>query len=141
MSRPTMAKPNRSVSANVLGRTLSVRGRVDGEGDLTIEGSVEGDVRVSGDLAIDSAGTVRGNAFARSVTIEGKLDGDVQASGEVWLRSGSAVTGNMTASQIALEEGAGFNGRIEADFELPSGLTSGFEAGGRQAPRGRATRK
>lgn len=128
MSRPLMAKPNRAGSANVLGRTLSIRGRVDGEGDLTVEGSVEGDVRVSGDLAIDGSGSIVGNATARSVDVGGKLDGDVQATGDVWLRAGSTVSGNMSAARVALEEGAGFQGRIEADFELPDGLLHGFGA-------------
>lgn len=125
----------RGSSSNVLGRTISVRGRVTGDGDLTVAGSVEGEVRVSGDLGIDASGTVQGNAFARAVTIEGTLDGDVQATSEVWLRAGCKVRGNMMASQIALEEGAAFDGRIEADFDLPDGLVHGFgaaQSGGRK---------
>ena len=138
MSRPVTTKSNtrtRSPSGeeNVLGPSLRVRGRVNGEGDLRVEGSVEGDVRVSGGLTIDAGGTVTGNAFAQSVSIEGNLTGDVEASGEVTIRATARVVGNMNGAQVALEEGAGFSGRIEADFELPDGLEGKAQA----APRGR----
>ena len=63
--------------------------------------------------------------------IEGSLNGDVAAQGAVMIRSGARVTGNMNGSEVALEEGAAFHGRIEADFELPDGLAAGA------GPRGR----
>jgi cytoskeletal protein CcmA (bactofilin family) len=88
-----------------IGRGTRVRGRVEGSGSLRIEGEVTGDVRVSG-----------------AVTIEGTLTGDVTSEGAVLIRSGAQVEGNMSGAEVALEEGASFSGRIDADFELPDGL-------------------
>lgn len=140
MSRPVTSKSSPRTSGhgaeeNVLGASLRVRGRVAGDGDLRIEGSVEGDVKVSGALSIEQGGTVNGNAFAQAVSIDGTLTGDVEASGEVTIRAGARVVGNMNGAQIALEEGASFSGRIEAEFELPDGL-DGAGTAGRSASRG-----
>jgi len=121
--------------ANVLGKSLRVRGRLSGEGDLRIEGEIEGEVRVSGALELCDGGSVSGNVAARSVMIEGSLTGDVAAEGAVLIRAGARVTGNMNGAEVSLEEGAAFTGRIEADFELPDGL-----AGGGAGPRGRRAR-
>jgi cytoskeletal protein CcmA (bactofilin family) len=108
----------------VLGRTARVRGRVHGTGDLRVEGQLEGDVRVSGDLAIDEGGAVTGDVDANAVTIQGELTGDVAARGAVAIRAGAKVFGNMGGSEVSLEEGAIFAGRIEAEFELPPELVT-----------------
>ncbi len=139
MSRPLTTKPSSRTRSpgtdeNVLGSSLRVRGRVNGEGDLRIEGSVEGDITVTGLLSVDSGGTVTGNTQAQAVSIDGTLTGDVEAQGEVSIRKGARVVGNMNGAQISLEEGAAFSGRIDADFELPDGLDSTKKA---PATRGR----
>lgn len=111
-----------SEEANVLGATVRVRGRLLGDGDLRIEGDIEGDVRVRGALDLGDTGNVRGNIAAQAVTLSGSLTGDVESEGPVLIRSSAKVAGDMKGSEIALEEGASYTGRIEADFELPDGL-------------------
>jgi len=111
-----------SDEANVLGATVRVRGRLLGDGDLRIEGDIEGEVRVRGSLDVSEGGNVRGNVTASAVTLSGSLTGDVDAEGAVLIRAGAKVAGDMKGSEIALEEGASYTGRIEADFELPDGL-------------------
>ena len=120
---------------NVLGRTVRVRGRVLGDGDLRVEGDVEGEVRVRGSLEIAEGGVVAGNVAAHDVVLSGTLTGDVEADGTVLIRAGARVAGNMNGAEVALEEGAEFTGRIEAAFELPDGLGSGEPARGRGAGR------
>lgn len=119
----------------VLGPGARVRGRVSGDGDLRVEGSIEGDVVVTGDLAIGSAGAVRGDIDANAVTIGGSLTGDVAARGAVVIRAGAKVVGNMGGAEVSLEEGAKFSGRIEAEFELPTELVRSRGASPPKAPR------
>lgn len=111
-----------SESVSVLGRGARVRGRVSGEGDLRIEGQIEGDVSVSGDLAIEDGGAVTGDVTAGAVEIAGGLDGDVSARGTVTIHATARVAGDMIGVEVNLEEGASFSGRIEAEFDLPAEL-------------------
>jgi cytoskeletal protein CcmA (bactofilin family) len=119
------ARGQASNEANVLGRSVRIRGRVSGDGDLRVEGDVEGDVKIGGALEVGDGATVSGNVTANSVLIQGALTGDVDAQGPVHIRAGARVSGNMSGSEVALEEGAAFNGRIDAIFELPDGLGGG----------------
>ena len=114
----------RDTAESVLARGARVRGRVSGEGSLRVEGQIDGDVTVTGDLAIHQGGGVKGDVDAHSVTIEGALEGDVAARGPVAIRSSAKVRGHMGGAEVSLEEGAQFNGRIEAEFDLPSELIS-----------------
>jgi cytoskeletal protein CcmA (bactofilin family) len=106
----------------VLGAGVRVRGHVRGDGDLCIEGDVEGDVAVSGGLDLGEQARVVGKLAARGVKIAGKLEGDVKSDGPVALGAGAQVRGDVTASGFSMEEGARFDGLVEVDFELPDGL-------------------
>jgi cytoskeletal protein CcmA (bactofilin family) len=113
--------PHETVES-VLGRGTRVRGRVGGEGDLRVEGQVEGDVRISGQLSIEEGAAVTGDVEASAVVIGGALSGDVAARGSVTVRAGAKVEGNLDGAEVVLEEGAAFEGRIEAAFDLPEEL-------------------
>lgn len=122
-STATSANVTREGMESVLARGTRVRGRIRGDGDLRIEGNIEGDVAVSGDLTIDDGAAVKGDVQAASVTVGGELTGDVTARGAVVIRATARVAGTMGGSEVSLEEGASFDGRIEAEFDLPLELT------------------
>lgn len=112
-----------SREAGVLGTSVRIRGRISGEGDLQILGTVEGDVSVRGDLVIGESAHVESETLeAQAITIAGELKGDVNATGPVRLGATARVQGDLKGSEISIEEGAQFAGRIEADFELPASL-------------------
>lgn len=116
---------------SVLGRGAKVRGRVGGDGDLRVEGQIEGEVRISGQLSIDEGGAVAGDVEAAVVVIGGTLNGDIAVRGPVTIRAGARVEGNIVGNgaELVLEEGASYEGRIEAEFDMPA------ELGGSPAPK------
>jgi len=125
MARGPAARSNitdTSDALSILGSGARVRGRVSGSGDFRVEGHVEGDVSVSGNLAIEEGGSVTGDIGASAVEIAGGLTGDVAARGPVTIRASARVLGNMAGAEVSLEEGASFSGRIEAEFDLPAEL-------------------
>jgi cytoskeletal protein CcmA (bactofilin family) len=119
-----------------IGNGARVRGRIHGEGDLVIEGTVEGDVAVRGELTIAEGGSVSSEAVeAQTVTIAGALEGDVSATGPVRLAAGSRVRGNLRGSTVSIDDGARFSGRLDCEFDLPPEL--GGAGSGRGEARGR----
>ncbi|MEM1034916.1 MAG: polymer-forming cytoskeletal protein [Myxococcota bacterium] len=110
------------MSQPLLGRGLEIRGRVRGESDLRVEGTVAGDVEVTGALDLGAEGSVSGGIRAASATIAGRLEGDVDAEGPVVVTASGVLVGDVRASEVSLEEGGVLRGRIEADVELPEAL-------------------
>jgi cytoskeletal protein CcmA (bactofilin family) len=126
---------NRGSDARI-GSTARIRGRIHGDGDLIVEGQVEGAVALRGDLTIAEGAMVSSEGIeATSVTIAGALDGDTLASGAVRLAASARVRGNIRATAIVIDDGARFSGRLDCEFDLPT------ELGGvsRGEPRGRAS--
>ncbi len=119
---PAAMQPNDLDSISVLGRGTRVRGRVSGEGDLRVEGAVEGDVNLTGELLVEDGAEIQGNVEALAVTISGGLTGDVMARGPIVIRASAKVSGKLGGTEISLEEGADFSGRIEAIFDMPPEL-------------------
>jgi cytoskeletal protein CcmA (bactofilin family) len=116
-----------------IGSSARVRGRIHGDGDLLVEGQVDGDLAIRGDLTIAEGGSVKSEGSGRgveahAVTIAGALTGDVSASGPVRLSGSAQVTGNLRGSAVAIDEGARFAGRLDCEFDLPPEL-GGTSAG------------
>lgn len=115
-----------------IGSGARVRGRIHGDGDLVVEGHVEGDITLRGSLTIASGGTVSSETVeADAAVIEGALDGDLSAAGKVRLAAGAQVRGNIRGSAIVIDEGARFSGRLDCEFDLPAGLEGASQPEGR----------
>jgi cytoskeletal protein CcmA (bactofilin family) len=119
-----------------IGSGARIRGRVHGEGDLVVEGQVEGELAIRGDLTIAEGGTVTSETVeAHSVTIAGTFQGDVAATGSVRVATGARVRGNLRGTAVSIEDGASYSGRLDCEFELPPELGSAS----RGETRGRTT--
>lgn len=119
-----MARGQASQSTAVIGASAKVRGRVHGDGDLVVHGSLEGDVAIRGDLTVEASGklTSSGAVEADAVTVLGTLEGDVTARGVIHVVAGAKLTGDVRGESLAIDEGAEFAGRVEAEFDLPPEL-------------------
>jgi cytoskeletal protein CcmA (bactofilin family) len=126
-----------------IGTSARVRGRIHGDGNLVVEGQVDGDLSIRGDLTIAEGGSVKsegsGGVEAHAVTISGTLTGDLNASGPVRLSGTAEVSGNLRGSAVAIDDGARFAGRLDCEFDLPPELggSSGAGSGGRGRASGR----
>lgn len=118
-----------------IGRTTRVVGRLTGDGDLLVEGRVEGEVALRGHLEVAEGAVIAAPVEVSDLTVDGTVDGDVVARGAVSIRSTGVLRGAITAPQVAIDEGARFTGRIEMDVELPA------ELGGNPAAASEGTRR
>ena len=121
-----------------IGSGARVRGRVHGEGDLLVEGQVEGELAIRGDLTIAEGASVTSKSVeAHTVTIAGTFEGDVAATGPVRVATGAVVRGNLRGTAVSIEDGARYSGRLDCDFDLPPELggTARGESRGRAPAR------
>jgi cytoskeletal protein CcmA (bactofilin family) len=96
----------------LISSTTRVRGSITGADDLTIDGHVDGDVRLDGDLHLDVDARINGNVQARTVIIHGTVKGDVDASTHLTLSKTARVKGALTTPVLRLEDGAMISGEV-----------------------------
>jgi len=107
-ARPAPAASARGLST--LSSDLQFEGGITGGGDLQIDGSIKGDVRV-GRLIVGETGAVEGNVSADYVEVRGRIVGGISGK-QVKLIATAYVDGDITAEQMSIDIGAYFQGRV-----------------------------
>ena len=102
-----------------IGPQITVNGRLTGQQEVTVQGTIEGTVALENRLVIDEGGRVVADIEVDAVTVRGHLEGEIVAREVVQLLDGSTVTGNIRAPRINIEEGARFRGNVDMDVALP----------------------
>jgi cytoskeletal protein CcmA (bactofilin family) len=97
-----------------IGKSVIIKGELNGSEDLTIEGQVEGKIELRQNvLTIGPNGKIKAQVFAKSVIILGEVTGNVTASEKVDIRDNGSVDGDIAAPRVAIAEGAHFRGSID----------------------------
>jgi cytoskeletal protein CcmA (bactofilin family) len=110
-NRP-LAQPMRDV-VNI-GKSVVIKGELNGSEDLTIEGQVEGKIELRQNvLTIGPNGKIKAAVFAKSVIVLGEVVGNVTASEKVDIRDNGSVDGDLISPRVAIAEGAHFRGSID----------------------------
>ncbi|MHC8509554.1 MAG: bactofilin family protein [Rhodospirillales bacterium] len=94
---------------SIISRDLRIVGDVHSDGELQIDGVVEGDVR-AGTLLVGDTADIHGDVIAESVHVHGRLAGHISAR-EVSLGETACVTGDITHEDISIQMGAYLDGR------------------------------
>lgn len=107
--------------ASLIAEGVTLRGDLVTEGDLHLDGGVEGDVSV-GRLTLGESGWIQGVVTAEAVEIRGRVTGTISAR-QVRLCATAHVDGDIRHSELAVDAGAHFEGRslvfAEAAPEAP----------------------
>ena len=97
-----------------IGKSVVIKGELNGSEDLTIEGQVEGKIELRQNvLTIGPNGKIKAQVFAKAVIILGEVTGNVTATEKVDIRDNGSVDGDITAPRVAIAEGAHFRGSID----------------------------
>jgi cytoskeletal protein CcmA (bactofilin family) len=118
-AEPVRTQPVPSVDRGLeravnIGKSVIIKGELNGSEDLTIEGQVEGKIELRQNvLTIGPNGKIKAQVFAKSVVILGEVTGNVTATDKVDIRDNGSVDGDIAAPRVAIAEGAHFRGSID----------------------------
>jgi cytoskeletal protein CcmA (bactofilin family) len=119
---PATATPKPRSAPSVLSADLHVTGNIKTQGDIQIEGTVEGDIRAH-QLTIGETATIKGEIVADDVIVHGRVVGRLRGL-KVRLSASARVEGDIIHKTIAIESGAHFEGSVQRqDDPLSNGVT------------------
>ena len=97
-----------------IGKSVVIKGELNGSEDLTIEGHVEGKIELKDHvLTIGPNGKIKAQVFAKSVIVLGEVNGNVTATEKVDIRDNGSVDGDIVSPRVAIAEGAHFRGSVD----------------------------
>jgi len=98
----------------VLGATIRFKGELVADGDLMIQGQIEGTIEQKGShLTIGSKSIIKADINAKHVIVQGEVIGDLCATEAVIVEASARVRGDISAPRVTLKDGAQFDGRID----------------------------
>ena len=110
---PVRAERGEKTTMANIGKSLRVKGDVEGDEDTVIEGRVEGRVTLKNHhLTVGANGEVQGEVSGKQVTVVGRVTGNVIASERIEVRETGQVQGDVISPRLLVTEGALINGAI-----------------------------
>lgn len=98
----------------IIGASIKVKGNFQGQGNIIIEGCLEGSLKTEANLYIGDKAKVTANVEAKEAIINGVLNGNVKSKSYLAIGSSAKVTGDIQYGEISVERGACINGQMLA---------------------------
>lgn len=119
---PTPYVPNSSHPVSgVIGPRMVIKGDIEFEGELMIQGKVTGNIRCSDEsksvLRIEEKAEVVGDVDVAVVKVSGTLKGNVSASELLHLLPTGTIVGPVKYNNIQLESGGTLEGSLTPEFK------------------------
>jgi cytoskeletal protein CcmA (bactofilin family) len=98
---------------SMLGQGCKVKGDIEIQGTMRIDGHFEGTISCPETLIIGKTGVVKADVKVKNAVIGGKLVGNIVASSKIELQSGSHVEGDISTARLVIDEGVFFEGNCK----------------------------
>lgn len=95
--------------------STKIKGEVISEGDLRIDGVLEGTLKTAGKVIIGKEGILIGGVTCQNADVEGHIKGNVFVEQTLSLKATSKVEGEVITDKLIVEAGATFNATCSMD--------------------------
>jgi cytoskeletal protein CcmA (bactofilin family) len=103
--------PAATHSATIIGAGTTLKGDIQSQQDLRIDGTVIGNVKSISKIIIGQGGVVEGDLESSHCDVNGKVNGNIRCKELLQLRGDSVLSGNLYAGKLQIEPSATFNGQ------------------------------
>lgn len=103
--------PPQKISSTLITQGITVKGTLEGEGVVQVEGVVEGQFNLVGAVIVAETGLVRGPITANVVRVAGRVEGNVTAHEHMRLEQTGTLIGDVSTASLVVEDGGRLNGR------------------------------
>jgi cytoskeletal protein CcmA (bactofilin family) len=96
--------------SSLIGPGTSLRGELEFQGTLRIDGTFNGSIKTPGTLVVGKEATVEGDVRAGQLQVFGRVQATVDVDQRVEIYEGGALKGDVRTPSLVIEEGAQFEG-------------------------------
>ena len=104
---------NESPARNIIGNGTVIKGEIESNGDIRIDGRVEGTLKSNGKIVLGQNGSIEGEMYCKQADLSGRINGKIFVDELTSLKSTSRIEGELTTKQLFIEIGAIFTGKCD----------------------------
>lgn len=106
---------------SIVSSEVEIVGTIKSKGSVRIDGKLDGELHVSGDVVVGKSANIKGNLHVNSAIVEGSVSGNINAQDKIDMKASARVNGDIRSKRLAVEDGVTFVGKSEVN---PSGTAS-----------------
>lgn len=118
----SMASPKtfENPSVNIIGAGTTIEGDIKSEGDVRIDGTLNGSLSTKGKLVLGATGSVEGEIVCQNADISGTINGKIKVAELLSLKNSTKLTGDIITNKLSIEPGASFSGSCTMAGSVPN---------------------
>lgn len=97
-------------AVTIISEGVVIEGKLSSKGNVRIDGTINGNLQVSGNITVGKSGLVNGEVAGQMIIHGGKIEGTIKANEKVVLEGTSILKGDIFTKILVVEEGAIFDG-------------------------------
>jgi len=106
-------QPVKEKVTTVIGEGITIIGDFIAKEDISILGTIKGNVQSEHHLMIAKTGHLEGNAKVNTLDSDGQIKGELHVAATTKLGAHSSYVGTLHTSTITVEDGAEFDGQLK----------------------------
>lgn len=98
---------------SLIGENIKIIGKIEGKGNLRVDGFIEGDVSYDGNIVVGETGKVYGNIKAGDISLAGTIHGNVDSKTKLVILPTGTLIGDIEVPSFIVHENARFDGNCK----------------------------
>ncbi|MFA6514109.1 MAG: polymer-forming cytoskeletal protein [Patescibacteria group bacterium] len=98
----------------IIGASIKVKGNFHGQGNIVIEGTLEGSLKTDANIFIGEKARVTANIEAKDLIVNGEIKGSIKVKSYLSLGGTAKINGDVQYGELSIERGAIINGQLIA---------------------------
>ena len=99
----------------IIGKSVKIEGDFNGEGNIIVEGEVQGNLKTNQDLDVKQGAKITADTEATNMKVAGEIQGNVKCHGTLEITSTGKILGDIETDVLSVAAGAGIKGQVTAD--------------------------
>ncbi len=96
----------------IIGASIKVKGNFQGQGNIIIEGALEGSLKTASDVFIGNQSKIVANIESKGAVINGEVRGNIKTKGYLIIGGTAQIFGDIQYGEISVDKGASINGQL-----------------------------
>jgi len=96
----------------IIGASIKVKGNFQGQGDIIIEGTLEGSLKTDANIFIGDRAKVVASVESKDIIVNGEVRGNLKAKNYLAIGGTAKIFGDVQYGEISIEKGATINGQL-----------------------------
>ncbi len=96
----------------IIGLSIKAKGNFRGQGNIVIEGSLEGSLKTNANVYIGDKAKVVANIESKDLIVNGEIRGNIKAKNYLAIGKTAKIYGDIQYREISIDKGAIINGQL-----------------------------